>query len=71
MKCLMYFVFLSCSLLCAKNIQNNSFNNSDQEVCETSTTIDLAGKKDPPPSWTCPICGQTFEKPVVHKCPPS
>ena len=21
-------------------------------------------------TWTCPLCGQTFSKPVVHKCPP-
>ena len=25
-------------------------------------------KKETPPSWTCPICGKTFEKPEVHKC---
>jgi len=21
-------------------------------------------------SWTCPICGKTFERPVVHDCIP-
>ena len=21
-------------------------------------------------SWTCPICGKTFESPVVHDCIP-
>ncbi len=25
-------------------------------------------KKEAPPSWTCPICGKTFEKPEGHPC---
>lgn len=68
MKYLISFMFLSCSFLHSQNIENDSHNYSSQTTTQSCTIPELAVKKDPPPSWTCPICGQTFEKPVVHKC---
>jgi len=68
MKYLISFIFLSCISLYSENIEESSPGYSVQITTQNCATPELTAKKDPPPSWTCPICGQTFEKPVVHKC---
>ncbi len=42
--------------------------NAASEDFKDIKTVKESSRKKEAPSWTCPICGKTFEKPEVHYC---
>lgn len=70
-KYFMFCIFFS-SLFCSDPHMNNEIEENVLVVRDSDNKnteeIDIEIRTV---TWVCPICGKTFDKPVVHTCKPS